>query len=65
MRVFTGEKTSSAEILLYVGPEELVDRTDLKADGLQGVVMTPEMVPIHSISIVSLVSPPIIHSVGV
>lgn len=56
---------SSSDILLYVGPGELLHRTDLHADALQGVVMALPRVPAHSKSIESGISPPTINSVGV
>ena len=58
-------KRSADDILLYDGPGDLVHRTDLHPDALQGVVITLPMVPLHSNSIESFISPPTINPVGI
>lgn len=58
-------KRSSADILLYVGPGDLLHRTDLHADGLQGVLIALPWRPLHSNSIESAVSPPTINPVWI
>ena len=54
-----------ADILLDVGPGELQHRTDLHADGLQGVVITFPHFPIHSNLRDSAVSPPTINTIWI
>ena len=58
-------KRSADDILLYDGPGDLVHRTDLHPDALQGVVITLPMVPLHSNSRESFISPPTINPVGI
>ena len=58
-------KRSADDILLYDGPGDLVHRTDLHADALQGVVITLPMVPCRSNTRESCISPPKINPVEV
>ena len=65
MRSGRKKEKRSTDILLFVHPGELLHRTNLHADGLQGVVMALPMVPLHSNITQSFISPPAINPVGV
>ena len=58
------DRSTCADVLL-VCPAELLHRTDLHADGLQGIVIPLPALPVHSNSKDGLISPPAINSVGV
>ena len=57
-------KRSADDVLLYDGPGAPLHRTDLHADALQGVVEALPLVPLHSNSKESFISPSTINPVG-